>query len=201
MGINDAIPNAAYPTGGQGLVLDPRGKIPWQARSVASSTTPPTNPFDGQLWRLVADSTNGVTWMFQYNGTTGLAYPWEFVGGPPYFSEVATGEATASAAFVDLATVGPQIILPRAGSYVFSWGAGGFTATANTQINLGLIQSGVGEIVRVVSNIGAGNTSMTLSRSTRATMPAAADMRIQYACGANTTFDRRWMSVVPTAVS
>jgi hypothetical protein len=74
----------------------------------------PGGPADGQEVYFLANAASGTVWHLRYR-TASLR--WEFLGGPALFSEVVPREGTASTAFVDLATVGPQITLPAPGDY------------------------------------------------------------------------------------
>lgn len=78
-------------------------------------------PIDGDEVILIADAANGVMWHFRYNAGSASALKWEFIGGPPMTAWVDTSESHAYAAdqnqFVDLATVGPQVLAPRGGDY------------------------------------------------------------------------------------
>jgi hypothetical protein len=96
--------------------------VPWASTQYpgkpAYGTTLPASPVDGQEAILVDSVTNPTyQWRFRYNAGSTSAYKWEFVGGASLFSSVPTQESTASTSFTDLATVGPQIIVPRNGEY------------------------------------------------------------------------------------
>ena len=82
-------------------------------------STLPVSPTDGQTVYLqtTAMAAAGIVWTFRYRAAAGT-YKWEFVGGPPWVAEIATGQAGGSQnAFIDLATVGPSITVPLAGEY------------------------------------------------------------------------------------
>jgi hypothetical protein len=51
------------------------------------------------------------------------------LGGKPLYASVETEEYFSSAAYVDLATVGPSLTLPVAGDYLLSWGVRFVAAT------------------------------------------------------------------------
>jgi hypothetical protein len=103
----------------------------------AGSYLPPTygsafpgSPIDGQEHILTDGTVNPpYTWRFRYNAAS-TSYKWEFIGGMPLMNEVATQEAsTALSTEVNLATVGPQITIPRTGFYLTYWNA---TVTRDT---------------------------------------------------------------------
>lgn len=77
---------------------------------------------DGDEAYVEVDATNGVMWHFRYVSAE-TTYKWRFLGGPPLYSEVATGEATSSTTYVALATAGPSIAIPRAGDYMVAVGS------------------------------------------------------------------------------
>lgn len=85
-------------------------KLQWSA-----GTSPPGSPTTGDLW-FYQDVANSIYWLFRYNSAQ-ATYKWEFVGGSPLVSFVATDETTTSATYTALATAGPSIALPRAGDY------------------------------------------------------------------------------------
>jgi hypothetical protein len=90
----------------------------WQGIS-AYGTTLPGSPVDGQQAVLV-DSTTSPTymWQFRYNAGSSSAYKWEFIGGSPATAVVATAESsTTIGSWLDLATVGPSVVMPRTGDY------------------------------------------------------------------------------------
>jgi hypothetical protein len=89
----------------------------------APSTTPPASPADGDIWYLPADAPNGVIWQFRYNAGSASAYKWEFVGGSPTRSYVATQESTTNTGSVALTTPGPSLTIPRSGEYSIEVGA------------------------------------------------------------------------------
>jgi hypothetical protein len=83
----------------------------------------PGEAIDGQEHILV-DSLTAPTyqWRFRYNAGRADANKWEFVGGPPLLTEVATNENITSTSYASLATPGPSITIPRAGIYIVSQG-------------------------------------------------------------------------------
>lgn len=77
----------------------------------------PANPVDGQEVYYFANSS--VFWHLRYRAAI---TKWDFLGGPPLFSEVATAQATTTFAWQDLATIGPQLTNPLAGDYIVAEG-------------------------------------------------------------------------------
>jgi hypothetical protein len=70
---------------------------------------------------LEVDSVNGVQWHLAYESGE-PTYKWRFLGGPAMFGAVAAAETTTSIAYVDLTTVGPLVVAPRAGDYAIDHG-------------------------------------------------------------------------------
>ena len=96
--------------------------IPLPPPSPSYGTTLPAAPVDGQEAILV-DSLTVPTyiWRFRYNAQATGGYKWEFVGGAPAYARIDTSETTTSTSNADLATVGPQITLPRDGEYMITY--------------------------------------------------------------------------------
>jgi hypothetical protein len=94
----------------------------------------PTIPSDGQEICYQADAANGVVWRLRYNAASASPYKWEVVGGSALAAFVATSQVTSTAypTFVDLATVGPQIIVPLAGEYHAEGSHISYTAAASS---------------------------------------------------------------------
>lgn len=99
------------------------GSAPLYSGFLTPVTSLPGSPTDGQMCVFQADATNGVYWMLRYRSGSASAYKWEFVGGPPLFSEVTTAETRANTAYGALTTAGPAITLPLAGDYDVEYGA------------------------------------------------------------------------------
>jgi hypothetical protein len=82
-----------------------------------------TGLMDGYEVGLVVDATNGVVWRMKYRAADASTSKWQFIGGPPMISEIATNETIAVTTYAALTTAGPSIALPRAGDYIVSLGA------------------------------------------------------------------------------
>lgn len=168
----------------------------------------PASPADGQRIFYVADATNGVIWHLRYRSGSASTYKWEFLGGPPLYAEVQTGEATTSTTYADLATLGPGVTVPLAGDYnveigcqasistltaaaIMSYAIGGTAASDDDQIR-----------VRSPDATGSNNLGATVARTRRKTALAASTLlRAKYKASSGTgTFTYRWMRVVPVRV-
>jgi hypothetical protein len=103
----------------------------------------PPSPVDGQEIFFLADPTNGVVWHLKYRAGSSSAYKWEYVGGSAIRHRIDTDETVAeqaSLAYVNPATVGPQLALPLAGDYTYAMTANIYVAseTGNAAAYVGL---------------------------------------------------------------
>lgn len=94
------------------------------ALTASLGTALPASPVDGQEFTLTDSTTNSTyTWRFRYNAGSSNTDKWEFIGGAPAYSEVATSETLTNIAYTALATAGPSVAVPRAGVYNVEIGA------------------------------------------------------------------------------
>lgn len=96
-------------------------------------TSLPSSPVDGQEIFYAADATNGVIWHLRYRSGSSSSYKWEYLGGPPLFSQVSetANESTTSTTFAALTTAGPSVTLPLAGDYQITLGCRAYGTTDN----------------------------------------------------------------------
>jgi len=170
----------------------------------ALSPTPPATPSDGQLWRM--SPAAGIVWTFRYNAASASAFKWEFVGGPPLLNEITTQESRPSGAYGDLATVGPQLTLARAGDYLIEHGVTMFNGTAGANLAVPVIGAGTPDdltAVRIDQAAGALSMAMTGSRSRIYTgLTASVVVKLQYRANAGTVYaSGRWLKITPVRVS
>jgi hypothetical protein len=176
-----------------------------QAPAVAGvggiGTTLPASPVDGQEYTLV-DSLTLPTyqWRFRYMASITDASKWVFIGGAAKGATVATAESTASTTFVDLATVGPQITLPRAGIYEVEVHAR-FTSAATGQFGTITVTPGSG-VDMTGASLAAANQYGEIGRRMVVTV-AAGTIKVQYRAPSGTaiTFDMRDLFVRPQRVT
>lgn len=182
--------------------------IPPAITAPVAATTLPTNPGDGQQAILV-DSTTTPTWSWLLQWSAAAAR-WLFVGGSSAFSEVATSENVQSATYVDAATVGPQFTVPRAGDYLFAFGAfqtGDINANTDQYIALkfGAATTVDTDGERVQNSGGATNQvfRQTITRTIKRTVAAGTLVKMQYrASGTNLrSYDHRWLQVTPVSLT
>jgi hypothetical protein len=169
------------------------------------TTSVPGSPNDGDEFIYPADASRGVVWKFKYNSGSGSAYKWEFVGGAAWFDNVDTDETTASAAYVDLATAGPAIAVPRAGDYEVSWGASMWDSTGGSTCYVA-VKKGAAATVDTDAATQTGATAaagVSVARTKVVFGLAASDtLKLQYKTSAGTgRFIFRWLSVRPVRIS
>jgi hypothetical protein len=167
-------------------------------------TSLPASPSDGQPYTLV-DSTSAPTYAWQLRYVS-AASRWVFVGGIPANAVVETDEsANLNGGWFNLATVGPDVVVPRAGDYLATW-----------SVNVGLTTSGSSNGFYVGVAIGNGTPAQTYKvTQTTTTMPlslsgeykftglsAGDTIRIRYQTNnATGSFAHRWLNVIPVKVS
>jgi hypothetical protein len=179
----------------------PGAEAPWPGWPEALAA-PPGSPVDGQLFDFVADAANGVVWTLRYRAASASAYKWEFVGGPPLRSEIETSQSTPSGTYVDLATVGPTLTVPRAGDYDVTVGcSSGNSAGQWTSMSY---QVGAVAAVDIDACGTAGPAVSTGFRERRKTALAAATLiTAKYRVGGSgtATFEGRMLEMKPVRLS
>jgi hypothetical protein len=175
-------------------------------------------PTDKQEIYFLADATNGVIWHLRYraflaDGVTPnpSPYKWEYVGGGPLTSEIVTSQTrTASTAYTDLATVGPSILLPLAGDYMFEMAAQLITpntaqtvAFAALAINGVVPTAGLNADAMAYENPAAAFSYATGSREMKRTITAAGNIaKLMYANEGSVTgsYSNRTLRATPVRV-
>ena len=173
-------------------------------------TSLPGSPSDGQFC-ILTDSTTAPTyyWLLVYNAT---AANWRFVGGSPLYATVDTYESigTADSTWRNIATDGPTVTVPRAGTYFAR--AGGVTSAAGSIRNdmyLGIANGDTTPVNPVADQIltqSGYSPEETLSTEAVVTgVSASTTLKVRYkvATGGSTSsqFGRRWISVFPRFVT
>lgn len=195
---------------GMGLVWSGSAWIPASRSGVQRVTALPATPADGDEVYYEIDATNGIYWHFRYRAASGSAHKWEFVGGAPLYAEVDTIETTGSAAFMDIATVGPSITVPRAGEYCLAYGAAMFYSSGgpglahmNAAPRMGSIAPS--DIDSLRSKASQAETKLDSLSRTRIKTAAAGDVvKLQYrtdGAGVTANFGYRWLSILPIRIS
>lgn len=145
-------------------------------------TTPPGSPSTGDIWVFPADATNGVNWVFRYNAGSASAYKWECIGGPQATASVATDETTASTgAWVNLATNGPLITVPRAGDYEVFASADMYHSASSAFISAGVSNGDTSATISLFKDLASSGASAVVMNFGKFTGIAASDvLKIRY---------------------
>ena len=169
------------------------------------ATTLPGSPVDGQETILV-DSLTVATyqWRFRWNAGSANTDKWEFIGGSPVITEVATAELlNANAVYVALATAGPSFALPRAGVYTVEVGC--FpkqAANAHYYMSYDIGGTGAVDADAMEGDWANANNGTAGSYARIKTGLTAVTLTAKYkSLTGNTTFSKRWMRVTPVRVS
>lgn len=164
---------------------------------------PPSSPADGDLQVLELpasyDPIGGkkLRWLCQYNAGDAI---WDVLDGAPLYAEVATKEADGSAAYGDLATVGPQLTLPRPGDYQIEagWGNDGNGGGENYMA----YAIGSTAAADADATIGIAGTSFSVTRRRYKTGLSNVTVTAKYRNAAsNGFFQSRWLSIDPVRIS
>jgi hypothetical protein len=175
----------------------------------AASATPPAAPVAGQFWNFPADAANGVRWIFAYDPTQ-ATYKWVFVGGSRLFAFVNAPHplnAGTLSAWMETNPAGPDIVVPRAGKYLASYGATAVngSGTLATFVGVGAADVSTGAWgplgVSEADTIPAGTRS-TINGESAITLTVAAHVLrfVAEQIGAQLTYDARYLSLLPVAV-
>lgn len=108
-------------------------------RSVVTAL--PTDPVDGQEIYYLANNAQGNIWHLKYRSASASNFKWEFVGGTPIVARVPASEVPVTAnVWVDLTTIGPEILIPLDGQYMVTAGAGvsKFPSAAAVVVDIGV---------------------------------------------------------------
>ena len=163
--------------------------------------------YSGQLISLQVDATNGINWLFRYNASSASSYKWEFLGGPPMYSEVAASESTNATSYAALTTPGPSITLPRAGDYdifvEYETGASG-VAMAGVYMSYDIGATTAVDADAAVASVPATANVWTGNRTRRKTgLTSGIAITAKYRVGSanSVPFLKRIMQITPVRIS
>jgi hypothetical protein len=176
---------------------------------MATVTSLPASPVNGQECFYLADATNGVVWHLKYRSASASAYKWECVGGGAMQAEITTLEIrSTTGAFGDMATIGPSVTVPLAGDYDITVEA--WVETAPVAGTFGEIAPQIGAAVPAASGpdvafAGASSAQVTetqTGRTLRRTVATPATVvKITYLASSTTTrFGNRHLEIRPVRV-
>ena len=196
-----ATPNLALPYPSQSDTADVPRDI--QALAVkldasgAAGTSLPASPTDGQEFFLVADATNGVVWHLRYRAAATGPYKWEYVGGAPINSSFVGAQSASVGAWGSMA---PQITIPRAGDYLFTFSASVNPATAGLigltiYTSTPMLPDG-----QTAAQVAAGEQILSRADLPQLAVPAGTTYQLGFYTAVAATFQRRYISARPVRV-
>jgi hypothetical protein len=161
----------------------------------------PAAPYDRQTIRYL-DAYNAI-WTMTYVAGAAGAYKWS-VNAPPMTAFIAANENGAvNAAWADLATPGPDIIIPLPGVYHVAWGFHANTSGATSLQSMGPVMlPGTDPATAAYAQNPAGAATGAVNESESAanliTFAAAGTVRARYkTTGAAGFYDTRWLTIMP----
>jgi hypothetical protein len=175
---------------------------------ITSAQMTALTPYDGQEILLIVDDTNGIVWRLRYNSASASAYKWEFLGGPNQTAFITTFEpATATTSWHDLATVGPQITVVRAGDYLVTASAQTQSAVSASTLYIGVVvgaSSTTPVIQMAATSAGSYLHSLSISPFLVTGVPASGILKVRYyttAAGASQTWGNRNLAIIPVRLA
>lgn len=201
---NDALARLAVGADGQFLKANSGTStgLEWGAGVLPSLVTAlPGAPANGDECILV-DSVSAPTyaWHLKYVSAA-TTYKWYCIGGTPAKTEVQAAQTTASGAYTDLATNGPDFTVPVAGDYDITIGAllhgGGSGNDFYMSFAVGGTAASDNDAI-----LGGPYRSTGMVERRKTGIAAATLLRAKYKTGGGVTgtFQNRWMSVIPFRV-
>jgi hypothetical protein len=178
---------------------------PWPP---AYGTSLPTSPVNGQEAILVDSVTNpSYQWRFRYNANSVSTYKWEYIGGTPWVSHVASG-FSSTALFTAFTTdpSGPRLTVPRSGEYFASIAATTSNSSPNAGSMLMAVIAGSARNESLAYTMTPGSPSGLAARANwLVDVALVAGQVIELGYGVLTAgssgFDRRELSIYPKRVS
>jgi len=153
-------------------------------------TVLPANPVDGQECYFLADDPNGVVWHLRYRAASSSAYKWEYIGGSSLMARVDADETVTAGGYNDPTTPGPQITLPLAGDYVYTFAATTYIS-GQTAATTAIVALSVGGLAPVAPDFAqSGMTALGIAISVArvggslSAQPSGRVLKLQYNMGA-----------------
>ena len=184
------------------LVAQDAPTLTWAQFAAAPFAT----PYDGQMVRVFADAAQStVAWTFRYRAVA-AANKWEYIGGQPHtVAIVATETSTATATWINVATVGPSFPAPRSGVYQVWATAQMMNTAADYNMNLGI---GIGDWLSAsavaAGSVPAASANLNLAvPQTAVSFTAGQEIRVKYykgAAGTLTVYGRN-LYIEPRAIT
>jgi len=148
-----------------------------------------------------------MAWQFVYDANwTTDTYKWKGIGGAEAYLQVSASETRpASSGAGDLATVGPSVVIPRAGIYFVRWGS--LLNTQNSQSGGyagSVIATAAGARLSAYEADAAASANGWVSAMTeeQITIDPPLTIKMQYFASTNQAviFQNRWLSVLPLRI-
>ena len=165
---------------------------------------PPASPVDGDIWIATAVDAAGTRWMFQYNASSGSAYKWEFIGGPPLYAHYEASSSIPSANAWHILVNSIAFATARGGDYWCETGAqmSGMAGGGFMQIGIGTNVATPASPPQAMSQPAASYMFMAAHAARVNGVGAAGFIAACYwANDAGCTFANRWLSAIPIRVS
>ena len=169
------------------VVPSPPTISPGSVTPVTYGVNLPSSPADGQEAILV-DSLTAPTyqWRFRYVAGISDAYKWVFIGGSAFTHSIPTNEASSGGsnnAWVNLATLGPRMVVPRAGIYEAAYGSevscGAASAWVSAAVGAGDFAGG-GQVHQAEQPIGSSGWWGSVAGAGDVTVAAGGEIRVKY---------------------
>lgn len=152
----------------------------------------PGYPSDGDV-TILTDSLSAPSYLWRLVYLAALS-KWWMLGGTDLYNNIPAAETISGTVFADLATVGPSITVPVAGTYDFFADLGHIQNSGTDDFRIGL-KVGAAATVEFAHSTAAANASngISVAKSIRAAASGPAVCKLQYrtrAGGTHTAFDR-----------
>ena len=151
-------------------------------------------------------ATAGAVWHLRYRSAATGSYKWEFVGGSRTAHSIDTAEARGAAgSFGDVATVGPSLVVPVAGTYEVLYGCRSNADNANRNLAVEIAKNGTQvEYAYVAANDSTSDGASGASANVVVELTLAANdaLKLRYYSGISTapTFSNRRIRLLPVRV-
>lgn len=186
--------------------LDANGQLPAAQRGpIAMVTALPASPADGAEVILCDNvALPAYAWRLRWNAADGR---WQFLGGTAYRAAVGTSETTTTiGSYVNLATIGPRVTIPRQGDYMVRFGCTLIDTAADSQANMGvgIADFAAPSLAEARGHISAANYHLTVYTEAQLNnLAAGAELRAKYlhTVAGTLTVLSRFLSIQPTRLT
>jgi hypothetical protein len=151
-------------------------------------------------------ATAGAVWHLRYRSAAAGSFKWEFVGGSRTAHSIDTAEARGAAgSFGDVATVGPSLVVPVAGTYEVLYGCRSNADNADRNLAVEIAKNGTQvEFAYVAASLSGtdGASGASANVVVELTLAASDALKLRYYTGTSTTpsFSHRRIRLLPVRV-